>query len=153
LKALKPSKASILISLAILLAGALVATAVVIAQGKAPPAQAATPATTQEAGGCNGAERTRNGDDGGCEDDVTVCLTNPESDPDCAAPPGCITATGDACPDPTPVPTIDTSACVINGFGNKLCGYDAATYCELMYRQSTLNSSSRKACEDLGWRP
>lgn len=44
------------------------------------------------------------------------------------------------------------SGCVINGFGNKLCGDDAIAYCQLLANNGGFaNASTRDTCTNVGW--
>lgn len=43
-------------------------------------------------------------------------------------------------------------ACVVNGFGNKLCGGDAVAYCNLLGESVVDNPSTFDACYRAGWR-
>jgi hypothetical protein len=40
-------------------------------------------------------------------------------------------------------------ACVVNGLGNKLCGYDAVSFCELIERNGDMDSDSDAACDEV----
>jgi hypothetical protein len=43
------------------------------------------------------------------------------------------------------------SSCIVNGFGNKLCGGDAIAYCDLQDDNEPLSPRSYEACLSVGW--
>jgi hypothetical protein len=48
-------------------------------------------------------------------------------------------------------PGADDDACIVNGFGNELCGDSAWAYCSLELQNGLLTASNREVCESLGW--
>jgi hypothetical protein len=53
--------------------------------------------------------------------------------------------------------TGSNDACLVNGFGNKLCGADAIAYCQLLDIPTTPLSNAEwnhfTTCTDVGWTP
>ncbi len=61
---------------------------------------------------------------------------------------------------PEPLPTtvrgtpIDYDGCIVNGFGNELCGDAARAYCDILSRDfGSWDSQKQDICESVGWSP